>query len=227
MCPSPPPISTLTNANNHLLAILSAIIYSRLNHLITSTTLSPTETSIRATQPTNTHPASLRTIHKNISIPLTTSISVFPCKLYKDLILLPLQKKLFSALSIGKDLAISQRLYSYSPSPVNPDESGAEDEGALREQELNLEPRVRQRLTSLGHKSGVCIEDEETTATTGWGEEDAQAKRPNRDKVLLNELFDARSFPGERTLEVSTNTHSPRAKKRCKLASQWTRTSPN
>ena len=70
----------------------------------------------------------------------------------------------------------------------------AEGEGALGGQELNLEPRIRERLTGLGRKSGVYVaEDEETTATTEWGEEDAEAKRPNRDKVLLNELFDARS----------------------------------
>jgi len=77
---------------------------------------------------------------------------------------------------------------------VNLDEGEAEGEGALGGQELNLEPRIRERLTGLGRKSGVYVaEDEETTATTEWGEEDAEAKRPNRDKVLLNELFDARS----------------------------------
>ena len=77
-----------------------------------------------------------------------------------------------------------------------------EGEGRLREQELNLEPRIRERLTGLGHKSGVyVVEDEETTATTKWGEEDAEAKRPNRDKVLLNELFNARSSCRRTNLE--------------------------
>ncbi|KAG0643191.1 RNA polymerase I-specific transcription initiation factor RRN6-like protein [Tuber brumale] len=184
-------------------SIINALIYSRLNHLITSITLNPTETSIPTQLGPQTHlpPPYL---HKNISTPLTYSISILPCKPHKTPFLHS-EKQFFSAFSIGKDLAISQRLYSYSPSPANTDDSEAEDEGAQRERELTLEPRTRERLTGIYVKSGMyVVEDEETNASSERGEEetnassergeeDAEAKGPKRDKVLLRELLDAKS----------------------------------
>jgi len=190
--PLPPSISTATNANTPLLAIINALIYSRLNQLITSIALNPTETPIPTQFGPQTHlpPPYL---HKNVSTPLTYSISILPCKLYKNPSLHS-EKQIFSAFSIGKDLAISQRLYSYSPSPESPGDSDAEDEGAPKERKLNLEPRARERLTGIGVKSGMyVVEDEETTTSSENDEEDAEAKGPNRDKVLLKELLDAKS----------------------------------
>lgn len=191
-CTPLPPISTSTNANTPLLAIINALIYSRLNQLITSIALNPTETPIPTQLGPQTHlpPPYL---HKNVSTPLTYSISILPCKLHKNPSLHS-EKQIFSAFSIGKDLAISQRLYSYSPSPESPGDSEAEDEGAPKERELNLEPRARERLTGFGVKSGMyVVEDEETDTSSENDEEDAEAKGPNRDKVLLKELLDAKS----------------------------------
>ncbi|RPB00470.1 hypothetical protein L873DRAFT_1843051 [Choiromyces venosus 120613-1] len=113
-----------------ILLIINALIYSRLNHLITSIALSPTETSIPTQLDPQTH-LSLPYLHKSISTPLTYSISILPCKAHKNPSLHS-EKQLFSAFSIGKDLALSQRLYSYSHSPANPDDSEVEDEGAQR-----------------------------------------------------------------------------------------------
>ncbi|PWW76286.1 hypothetical protein C7212DRAFT_344771 [Tuber magnatum] len=173
-------------------SIINALIYSRLNHLITSIALSPTETSIPTQLGPQTHlpPPYL---HKNVSIPLTYGISILPCKLHKNPILYS-EKQLFSAFSIGKDLAIAQRLYSYSSPPANPDSSDTEDEGTQKEGELNLKPRTKERLTGIGVKSGMyVVEDEETNASSERGEEDAEAKGPSRDKVLLKELLDPKS----------------------------------
>ncbi|RPB04326.1 hypothetical protein L873DRAFT_1840759 [Choiromyces venosus 120613-1] len=116
-----------------ILLIINALIYSRLNHLITSIALSPTETSIPTQLDPQTH-LSLPYLHKSISTPLTYSISILPCKAHKNPSLHS-EKQLFSAFSIGKDLALSQRLYSYSHSPANPDDSEVEDEGVQRRDE--------------------------------------------------------------------------------------------
>jgi len=191
-CTPPPPISTSTNANSPLLAIINALIYSRLNQLITSIAFNPAGTPIPTQFGPQTHlpPPYL---HKNVSTPLTYSISILPCKLHKNTTLRS-EKQLFSAFSIGKDLAISQRLYSYSPSPASPGDSEAEDEGAPKERELNLEPRTREHLTGIGVKSGMyVVEDGETNTSSENDEEDAEAKGPKRDKVLLRELLDAKS----------------------------------
>ncbi|KAG0125672.1 RNA polymerase I-specific transcription initiation factor RRN6-like protein [Tuber indicum] len=174
-------------------SIINALIYSRLNHLITSIALDPTETSIPTQLGPQTHlPPPF--LHKNVSTPLTYSISVLPCKPHKNPFLHS-EKQLFSAFSIGKDLAISQRLYSYSPSPANPNDSEAEDEdeGAQRERELTLEPRTKERLTGIYVKSGMYVVEEEETNASSEREEDAEAKGPRRDRVLLKELLDAKS----------------------------------